>query len=151
MNAKIVLDSFALVSFFHKEPGWQKVKDLFYELSAANQKALLSRINWGEFFYIVKRRVGKRKAEETLAFLEQLPITILSVDDELVKEAAEIKAEYPVSYADAFCIATALRSKAHVLTNDPEFKSVQQLVSVDWLSEGQASARRRKRSDPTKP
>ena len=151
MSAKIVLDSFALVSFFHKEPGWQKVKDLFYELSAANQKALLSRMNWGEFFYIVKRRVGKRKAEETLALLEQLPITILSVDDEIVKEAAEIKADYPVSYADAFCIATARRSKGHILTNDPGFKSVQQLVTVDWLSEGRASARRRKRSDPARP
>ena len=30
--------------------------------------------------------------------------TIISVDDALVKEAAEIKADYPVSYADALKI-----------------------------------------------
>jgi ribonuclease VapC len=135
MSAKIVLDSFALVSFFHREPGWEKVKEVLYGLSSADQKALLSIINWGEFYYIVQRRVGRPKAEETLALLEQLPITILSVDDHLVKEAAEIKAEYPVSYADAFCIATAQRSKADILTNDPEFKSVQHLVTVRWIAE----------------
>ena len=64
----------------------------------------LSIINWGEFYYIVRKRVGERKAEETLTLLEQLPVAIISVDDQLVKEAAEIKADYPVSYADAFCI-----------------------------------------------
>ena len=138
MSAKIVLDSFALVSFFHKEPGWEKVKEVLYRLSSASQKALLSIINWGEFYYIVRKRVGKHKAEETLALLEQLPVAILSVDDQLVKEAAEIKADYPVSYADAFCIATAQRSKAEILTNDPEFKSVQHLVTVKWLAGGQA-------------
>lgn len=140
MSAKIVLDSFALVSLFHKEPGWEKVKEVLYGLSSASQKALLSIINWGEFYYIVRKRVGKRKAEETLTLLEQLPVAIISVDDQLVKEAAEIKADYPVSYADAFCIATAQRSKAEILTNDPEFKSVRHLVTVKWLADGQANS-----------
>jgi predicted nucleic acid-binding protein len=134
MSEKIVLDSFALLSFFHREPGWEKVKKVLYGLSFEGQKALLSIINWGEFFYIIKRRVGRPKADEALALLEQLPVTILSVDDQLVKEAAEIKADYPVSYSDAFCVATARRSKAEILTNDPEFKSVQHLVTVKWLS-----------------
>lgn len=134
MNETIVLDSFALVSFFHKEPGWKKIQQIFYELASSGQKALLSIINWGEFYYIIKRRVGKDKAEEALILLEQLPVKILSVDDKLVKEAAEIKSDYPVSYADAFCIATTQRSNGKMFTNDPEFKSVQHLVSVVWLT-----------------
>ncbi|MGA1841381.1 MAG: type II toxin-antitoxin system VapC family toxin [bacterium] len=133
MNDLIVLDSFALVSFFHKEPGWKKVQKLFYELSSSGKQALLNIINWGEFYYIIKRHVGKRKAEEALVLLIQLPIKILSVDDDLVKEAAEIKSDYPVSYADAFCIATAQRSGGKILTNDPEFESIQHLVTVEWL------------------
>ena len=133
MSAKIVLDSFALVSFFHKEPGWKMVKEIFYSLSSENQQAILSIINWGEFYYIVKRRVGQKNADETLALLEQLPVTILSVDDDLVKEAADIKADFAVSYADAFCIATAQRSEAEILTNDPEFKLVEHLVKVKWI------------------
>lgn len=133
MNDLIVLDSFALVSFFHKEPGWEKIQKLLYELSSSGKQALLNIINWGEFYYIIKRHVGKRKAEEALVLLIQLPIKILSVDDDLVKEAAEIKSDYPVSYADAFCIATAQRSGGKILTNDPEFESIQHLVTVEWL------------------
>jgi predicted nucleic acid-binding protein len=134
MNANIVLDSFALVSFFHKELGWEKVKEVFYSLSSEKQRAVLSIINWGEFYYIVKRRVGKIKADETLALLDQLPVSILSVDDELVKEAADIKADFAVSYADAFCIATARRSEAEILTSDPEFKLVEHLVKIKWIN-----------------
>ena len=130
---KAVLDSFALVSLFNKEPGWKKVRDTLKKLSSAGEKALLCRINWGEFYYIVRRRVGKHKADEAVALLEHLPIEILSVDDRLVKEAAEIKAEYPVAYADAFCIATAKRHDAYVLTSDPEFKLVESLIPVTWL------------------
>jgi len=135
MNSTIVLDSFALVSFFHKELGWEKMQKVFYELSSSRQKALLSLINWGEFYYIIKRKVGKRKAEEALVLLEQLPVTILSVDERLVKEAAEIKSDYAVSYADAFCIATAQRSNGQILTNDPEFKLVKHIVTVVWLTD----------------
>jgi len=135
MDNTIVLDSFALLSFFHKEPGWEKMQKVFYELSSSRQKALLSLINWGEFYYIIKRRVGKRKAEEALVLLEQLPVTILSVDERLVKEAAEIKSDHAVSYADAFCIATAQRSNGQILTNDPEFKLVKHIVTVVWLTD----------------
>ncbi len=135
MNGTIVLDSFALVSFFHKEPGWEKMRKAFYELSSSGQKALLSLINWGEFYYIIKRRVGKRKAEEALVLLEQLPVSVLPVNEKLVKEVAEIKSEYAVSYADAFCIATAQRSNARIFTNDPEFELVKDLVTVIWLTD----------------
>jgi len=111
------------------------MQKVFYELSSSRQKALLSLINWGEFYYIIKRRVGKRKAEEALVLLEQLPVTILSVDERLVKEAAEVKSDYAVSYADAFCIATAQRSNGQILTNDPEFKLVKHIVTVVWLTD----------------
>ena len=107
----------------------------FYELSSSGHTALLSLINWGEFYYIIKRKVGKRKAEEALVLLEQLPVTILSVDENLVKEAAELKSDYAISYADAFCIATAQRSNGKILTNDPEFKLVKHLVDVIWLTD----------------
>ena len=134
MNDCVVLDSFTLVCFFHKEPGWKKVKEVFYGLSSSDQKALLSVINWGEYYYTVKRRIGKDKTEEVLALLEQLPISIHPVDNDLVKAAAELKSDHPVSYADAFCIALAQRANCKILTNDPEHKSVQHLVMVTWLT-----------------
>jgi uncharacterized protein len=133
VNPPIILDSFALLCFFQKEPGWEKVKTLLGDLSRKGERALLSRINWGEFYYILQRRVGRDKTQEALSLLEQLPISILPVDDPLVREAAEIKAEHPIAYADTFCAALAQRYQGRVLTGDPEFKTVEKFIAIKWL------------------
>ena len=134
MSEKLVLDSFALVSLFHREPGWQVVQAALYEQEKARMRAVLNWINWGEFFYIVKRRVGAAKGIETLRLLEQLPIELFPVDQPLVRAAAEIKSDHALSYADAFCVATAQRLNATVLTNDHEFRSVLGLIKIRWLT-----------------
>ncbi len=134
MSEKLVLDSFALVSLFHREVGWERVQAALYDQEKARTRAFLNWINWGEFFYIVKRRVGAVKAVEALHLLEQLPIELFPVDQSLVKAAAEIKSEHAVSYADAFCIATAQRTDGTVLTNDSEFRAVEHLIKIRWLT-----------------
>ncbi len=134
MSEKLVLDSFALVSLFHREPGWQVVQDALYDQEKARARAILNWINWGEFFYIVKRRVGSAKTMDALRLLEQLPIELFPVDQPLVRAAAEIKSQHALSYADAFCIATAQRLDATVLTGDREFKSVEHLIKIRWLT-----------------
>jgi predicted nucleic acid-binding protein len=134
VSEKLVLDSFALVSLFHREPGWQVVQDALYDQEKARARAILNWINWGEFFYIVKRRVGSAKTMDALRLLEQLPIELFPVDQPLVRAAAEIKSQHALSYADAFCIATAQRLDATVLTGDREFKSVEHLIKIRWLT-----------------
>lgn len=136
MSETLVLDSFALVSLFHRESGWERVQAALYDQDKAQTRALLSWINWGEFYYIVKRRAGTAKAAEALRLLEQLPIELYPVDHPLVRAAAEVKSDYAVSYADAFCIATAQRVHGTVLTNDSEFRAVEHLIRVRWLSKG---------------
>jgi len=134
VSEKLVLDSFALVSLFHREPGWQVVQRALYDQENARTRAILNWLNWGEFFYIVKRRVGPAKTTEALRLLEQLPIDLFPVDHALVRAAAEIKSEHTLSYADAFCVATAQRLEATVLTGDPEFESVKHLIKIRWLT-----------------
>ena len=91
MTEKIVLDSFALVCLFHKEAGWQTIQKILYDLSTSNRKALLNIVNWGEFYYIVKRRVGSEKTLEALNLLEHLPIETYPLDKPLVMAAADFK------------------------------------------------------------
>ena len=134
MSKKLVLDSFALVTLFHKEPGREKVRAALYEQQRAGTKAFLNSINWGEFFYIVKRRVGAVRATEALHLVEQLPIELVPVDQSLVREAAEIKGHYTGSYASAFCIATASRLSAAVLTSNPELRAVEHVITIRWLT-----------------
>lgn len=134
MSEKLVLDSFALVSLFHREPGWQVVQRALYDQEKSRSRAILSWINWGEFYYTVKHRVGTARTTEALRLLEQLPIELFPVDHALVRAAAEIKSEHALSYADAFCVATAQRLDATVLTGDPEFNSVKRLIRIRWLT-----------------
>jgi ribonuclease VapC len=134
VSEKLVLDSFALVTLFHREPGWQVVQKALYDQDKSRTCAVLNWINWGEFYYIVKRRVGPAKTMDALRLLEQLPVELFPVDQPLVRAAAEIKSEHALSYADAFCAATAQRVDATVLTGDPEFKSVERLVKIRWLT-----------------
>ncbi len=62
-----------------------------------------------------------------------LPVRMVAADRELTIAAARIKAKYPVSYADAFAVALAKLKRVPVLTGDPEFRRVEELVSVMWL------------------
>lgn len=133
MSAKTVLDSFALVCLFQQEPGFQQVKDVLSRASQTADKAFFNIVNWGEFYYIVHRRLGKAKAEASLELIAQMPIEIVPADHALVKRAAEIKARYPLSYADAFAVATAIAYNASVLTDDPEFHAVEDVIAVKWL------------------
>jgi predicted nucleic acid-binding protein len=62
-----------------------------------------------------------------------LPIDIILPDSDLIWKAAEIKADYSISYADSFAAATALSKGAAILTGDPEFKKLKGIVSVEWI------------------
>ena len=55
------------------------------------------------------------------------------MDKQIVFAAAHIKANYTVSYADSFVVATGIQENATVITADPEFHSVEKIVPVDWL------------------
>jgi len=91
-------------------------------------------INIGETFYILARERGLEKAEYFInAILPNLPINKIGNGFAEVMEAARLKAQYPISYADCFAVATALREKAVIITGDPDFKHVEKMVEIDWL------------------
>jgi ribonuclease VapC len=93
----------------------------------------LSIINLGELLYNTERRAGVAKAQDILALIRQLPIELIPADEQIVFTAAHIKANYPLSYADAFAVAVAVEKDAAIITGDPEFRSVENLVTIKWL------------------
>lgn len=62
-----------------------------------------------------------------------LPIRIVTNDFQHIIEAAEIKAKYPLSFANCFTVATALREKATIMTGDTEFTKIEGLVEIEWI------------------
>jgi predicted nucleic acid-binding protein len=129
-----VLDSFALLAYFEAEVGMIRVRELLLGAGRGIYILYLSLINLGESLYITEREQGLPRAHRMLAAVEQLPINLVPVTRETVFAAAHIKAFYPISYADAFVVATAKDCGGTVVTGDPEFKRVTDIVPIEWLS-----------------
>jgi len=132
-EGKLLFDSFALLRFFQKEPGGEKVKVLLEECLRTESPPLLNAVNLGELIYIVQRRFGAAKKLEMLAHIHRLGFVILPCPNDLIFRAAELKARYPISYADAFALASAVEHGAAVVTGDPEFRQVEHLIKVVWI------------------
>lgn len=128
-----VLDSFALLAYLQDEPAASQVEKLLDNAEKERCRLLLSLINLGEILYITERRGGVVKAHDALALIRQLPIEILAIDEQTVFAAAHIKANYTLSYSDAFVAATAIHEDATIVTSDPEFRSISSLARVQWL------------------
>jgi ribonuclease VapC len=91
-------------------------------------------INFGEVFYCFAKIKGIEEAKRVEKGLRVLPINIIApVGEKLVMRAAYLKAQYPMSYADAFAAALAEQEKAILLTGDPDFKQVEKAIKIEWL------------------
>jgi predicted nucleic acid-binding protein len=132
-----VVDSWPVLEYVY---GHEPAYTLFLERLEAAQRLeirlCISRINYGEIVYNFqgKRRRGEIPADINLD-ISEFPWEVISVDDALVDEAAELKSLYAVSYADCVAAALARRYNAPVMTGDPDFLKLQSagVLSVDWL------------------
>jgi uncharacterized protein len=108
------LDAWAVLELLEgTEPAASRVADVL------ERQPVMSWINLGEVFYVVKRDQGEDEARETVRDLRpRLRLDLPSEDR--VLDAGRIKADYPMSYADAFAAATAAAREAILLTGDPE-------------------------------
>jgi PIN domain nuclease of toxin-antitoxin system len=130
-----LLDSFALLAYLNAEPGAGRVQDVLAQAGYTQCRLVISIINLGGVLYITERCRGLPAAQKVQALVESLPLEICEAGRDLILDAAHIKAHHAISYADAVAVATAIREDAVVLTGDPEYRSVVDLVQVEWLVE----------------
>ena len=88
-----IFDSHALLKFFQKEKGYEKVVHLLEEIKKAGATKYINAVNLGEIIYSTKREFGDQKKLEVLANIERLNFTILTVSNSLIFQAAEYKAQ----------------------------------------------------------
>lgn len=130
---KYILDSYALLAYFQGEPAGVKVRTILKDASDGHAAAFISVISLGEIYYIIARKRGKEKALEITEDISSLPVDLVDVTTKRVLAAAHVKSQYPVSYADAFVVATAQEFSATIVTGDPEFKETESIAAVYWL------------------
>jgi len=111
----VVLDSWAVLRFLENaEPAASLVDEL---LDSA--RPLMSWINLGEVHYVIRRTQGETAAADTIRDLREV-IDVRLPDERLVLDAARLKADHPMAYADAFAAALAIAQAATLWTGDPE-------------------------------
>jgi len=95
------------------EVGSARVEEL------VGEDAIICSVNLGEVLYVLTRTHGEDVAIARVDGVRQV-VRIVDPDWPLVRLAAGIKARGGLSYADAFCIATAELHDADLATGDPE-------------------------------
>jgi ribonuclease VapC len=110
-----VLDSWAVLRYLEDDgPAAGEVADLL-----DRERPLMSWVNLGEVFYVVRRRHGEAEAQEAIRDLRGVTDAHLP-DEGQVLAAARLKADHPMAYADAFAAALAIAHGATLWTGDPE-------------------------------
>ncbi len=137
LNGLYVLDSFAWLAYLRAEPGGAHVLELLDRIYEEDDdaEALMSLINLGEVLYAIEREDGPSLAVSALAELDESPIQLVGITRERVLAAAHLKANYRISYADAFAAALCEELEATLLTGDPEFRALEQRINIEWLAQ----------------
>ncbi|MCD9625186.1 PIN domain-containing protein [Rhabdothermincola salaria] len=111
----VVLDSWAVLRLLEDDgPAARTVEELL-----ERDRPVISWINLGEVFYVLRRLHGDDAARSTVRDVRDAVEARLP-DERLVLDAARIKSEVAMSYADAFAAAQAVALDAELWTGDPE-------------------------------
>ena len=133
MPKQVVLDAFALMSFFQNEKGADAVREMILDSVDGKIELSICSVNLGEVWYAVARKISIERADALLNEIQNMPIEIVDADWELTRQAAEYKMTGKISYADCFAAALSKIRKAELVTGDDEFKKLQAEIKIKWL------------------
>ena len=128
-----VLDSFAILALLGNETGSDTVSEILQQTQEDTAQTLMTWVNVGEVAYIIERRWGTGQVYRVLGNLEATKVKIVPAERDLALAAAHIKAEHAIAYADAFAAALAIKENATLVTGDPEFASLEDFLSIQWI------------------
>ncbi len=130
----LVLDAWSVMAYLEDEPAGEKVADIIAGAHEQRIPMMMTVINVGEVWYIIAREVSAAEAEKAVEELRHLGIRFIDADWNLSREAAEFKAGFKMSFADCFAAALAKRHQARLITGDPEFRQIEAVVPITWVT-----------------
>ena len=130
-----VLDSFALLAYLRCEPGHKAVLAALRKAKDGHLTLAMTEVNYAEVKYIVLRKDGPAQWRVVEALLSVLPVTFHPVDRVLADRAAEYKAHFKLSLADACAAALAKQLDAALYTGDPEFGALKAEIRLHMLEQ----------------
>ena len=131
-KAIYVVDAQPLVAFIKREPHWQRIGDAIQAATRGEVTLRLTTVNAGEVIMVAERDLGPVGAHRTREAIQQWT-SIVDVDLELAARAGWFKLRGGISYANSFAAALAHRDGAPLITGDPEFHRVEDVIRIAWL------------------
>ena len=134
MTPTYVIDACALLAFLNDEPGANVLDALLQQAKSGECTLFMPKLNILEIYYGVFREDGQAKAEEVLAKILALPITVIeNLSEAVFKEAGRLKAVYSISLADAIALTEAKTRNAQLVTSDHhEFDPIEKQKDVKF-------------------
>ena len=131
--AAAVLDAHALLAFFRGEDAGVPVRELLHKAASADRPLHMTEVNYAEVKYMLLKKDGAAAWEQAADVLKSLPIEFHPATHSLADTAANFKARFKMSLADAFAAALAKEKKAELVTGDPDFKPLEKEIKISWL------------------
>lgn len=123
-----LLDTSALLTLRDDEAGADVVADLLQDTQSNTCYACF--MTQMEILYRVWKDEGEQAGKLAYEQCMALPIQWVLTTDELLQKAAEMKACYPISLADAWIAAAAILTDATLVHKDPEFENLSSLSQL---------------------
>jgi len=137
MNGIFVLDACAMFTVLSKEPGYDRVVDIYKKAVSGEVTLIMNKLNLLEVYYNLYKTYGKERADDFIEEVIKSPILINhEITDEIFTEAGRLKAMYKISLADSFALAQTVVSDGVLMTTDHhEFDAVEgnEKISFLWL------------------
>ena len=131
-----LFDSCALIALFNDEEGADIVSGLLDRTNRGEITAGITAVNLIEVYYDRIRIAGIDRANAIIhEIYSTFPLTVIeSIGPDIVREAARLKADGKMSFADTILVATALYTGATLVTCDYiELKPVEQKEKIPFL------------------
>ncbi len=119
---RYLLDTSAFLTLKDNEPGADQVADLLHQAQAGEAQCFACFMTQMELFYRVWKDKGESEGRLAYEQCQSLPIKWVHEEKELLEKAAELKAVYLISIADAWIAACAMLQGATLVHKDPEFE-----------------------------
>ena len=137
-----VLDANAVLRYFAigEGEGGDRMRGLFEQAARSQARLSMSVINLGEVLYILLKRIGEQRALNYIQALQHA-VTMVDADTNRTIQAATLKHQSKLGYANSFAAALALELRATLISADPAFEKVGK--NLKWMRLPGFEAKRR--------
>ncbi len=127
----VLVDSWAWIEYFKGSLTGEKIREI---IESSQEKVIVSAVNLAEVYNSFLRDYhysdNECYAEASRKAIRQRSY-VIEVDEEIAVDSAKIKHEKKWGLGDSIILATAKREGAKVMTGDPHFRGIEDVIFLE--------------------